>query len=74
MGDGLGQNKDVRSEAVEGVFQALLDGLAKDQGKEDGGGSDRHRGRKEKDPAGIATHLLEKKAPAKSKPRQGGWV
>ncbi|NCW26539.1 MAG: hypothetical protein EBV84_14450, partial [Betaproteobacteria bacterium] len=44
VGDGLRKDEDVRAEAVEGVFQALLDGLAEDQGKKNGGGSDRHRG------------------------------
>ena len=30
VGDGLGEDEDVRAEAVEGVFQAQLDGLAED--------------------------------------------
>ena len=74
MGDGLGEDEDVRAEAVEGVFEPLLDGLAKDQGKKNGGGSDRHRGRKQKNPARTAAHLLKKKTPAKGEERQGGVV
>ena len=72
VGDGLRKDEDVRAEAIEGAFQALLDGLAEDQRKEDGGRPNRHRGRKQKNPARTAAYLLEKKAPAKGKDRQGG--
>jgi len=72
VGDGAGQDDEVGPQAVEGVFEALLDGLAEDEGKEDGGSANGDGGGEEKDAPGTAAYLLQKQTQSERDKDQAG--